>query len=83
MTKAGLVQQLNQLNIDPRSYCLDHYLPDEQYVLAQWRDNLWCVYYAERGQRSGLREFNSENEACVFFLETLNNDPTTRLQQPK
>ena len=38
----------------------------------------WSVYYSERGQRSGERIFDSEDEACRYLLNLLCNDPSTR-----
>jgi hypothetical protein len=51
--------------------------PSEAYVLAQG-DRGWCVYYSERGQRSGLVEFGDEGAACLHLLALIERDPTTR-----
>ncbi len=75
-----LIVQLDMLGIDPQCYCINGSFPNEQYVLTHLHGDIWCFYYAERGQRSGLREFTSEAEACVFFLDLLKRHKTTRLK---
>ena len=80
MTKAELVHELDQLNVDPRSYSFDELFVSEQYVLVPSQGGIWHVYYAQRGERSGLREFASESEAYSYFLGLLTRDKTTRLK---
>ena len=46
----------------------------EQYVLAQEPNKKWGVYYSERGQKTGLRLFDSESSACFFFLDKIIRD---------
>ncbi len=43
-------------------------------------DGSWHVYYAERGLRTGEREFETEDEACQFMARRLLADPSTREQ---
>lgn len=38
----------------------------------------WIVYYAERGERTGVRLFDNEDEACQYFLKEMLSDPTAR-----
>ena len=42
-------------------------LPNE--ALCITNDEKWEVYYSERGRKSGLREFQNEEDACEYFLE--------------
>lgn len=63
----GLKQRLKSLKIDRDAYCLEGGLPDEAYTINQNMDT-WEVYYSERGNKSGLKVFKTENEACEFFL---------------
>jgi hypothetical protein len=65
--------------INPGTYSLDGGHPSEQYVLAISPGG-WAVYYSERGNEPGRREFDTEDEACRYLLETLRADPTTHFQ---
>jgi hypothetical protein len=40
----------------------------------------WSVYYSERGLETGRRRFTSQSDALRHLLETLKNDPSTRLE---
>lgn len=44
-------------------------LPNER--LCMVKENYWQVYYSERGLKTGLREFQTESEACEYFLEKM------------
>lgn len=44
-------------------------LPNERLCIAFC--DKWQVYYSERGRKSGLKEFNSEVEACEYFLKKI------------
>jgi hypothetical protein len=43
---------------------------DNKYCLAK-SGRIWIVYYFEKGQRVGEREFESEEEACLHLLTKL------------
>lgn len=45
-------------------------LPNETYCLVSENNN-WIVYYSERGNRSGLKKFKNESEACKYFYEQI------------
>jgi hypothetical protein len=63
--------------VRPNAYCLTGGLPNEAYAIEQVHDR-WQVYYSERGQRSGLREFSNESDACRELLTLIRNDDSTR-----
>ncbi|WP_273449546.1 hypothetical protein [Streptococcus ferus] len=46
-------------------------LPNEKLCLTENPENKWEVYYSERGRKTGLKIFNSEEEACEYFLKKL------------
>lgn len=69
-----LKQQLASLGVSPQAYFLSGGLPNEQYVLSQEPNGQWEIYYSERGQKTGLRVFDSESSACNFFLEKITHD---------
>lgn len=71
---------LDAENVDPGAYSLEGGMPFEAYVLERRVSN-WAVYYSERGLRSGEVVFNSEDEACSYFLDLVLRDLTTRRRQ--
>lgn len=78
MNKAELKSKLEQANVYPQAYSLDGGLPSERYVLSYEESGRWDVYYSERGQKTGLRSFDSESAACKFFLDYVLKDSTIR-----
>ncbi len=69
---------LRERGVSSLAYCLGGGLPNEKYTLDQ-AGAKWPVYYSERGQRSGERVFDSEDEACRYLLQLLTKDSSTRL----
>jgi hypothetical protein len=59
------------------AYSFDGGLPSERYVIAIVEGG-WAVYYSERGERTGLRIFETEDDACSHLFDLLLRDPTTR-----
>lgn len=70
MNKNDLKQKLNSSNIPKDTYSLEGGLPNEAYCINQNEDK-WEVYYSERGQKSGLKIIDSEEEACEYFYQEL------------
>lgn len=74
MNRVELAQKLEHRNIDSTMYSLDGGLPNEAYCLGKDNDR-WETYYSERGNKSELKVFASEEEACnyfyAWFLESL------------
>jgi hypothetical protein len=50
----------------------------EQYRLEKI-SGFWTVYYSERGAMIGTRKFLHEEDACIYLLDLLKSDPTTRI----
>ena len=70
MTVVELERKLNQMGIPSDLYSvMTGGLPNEQLCIA--KDESWQVYYSERGHKSGLREFETETEACEYFLRKI------------
>lgn len=65
-----LESRLISENIQSDLYSLDGGLPNEAYCISQ-SNGSWEVYYSERGNKSGLRIFQNEEEACQFFYDSL------------
>jgi hypothetical protein len=78
MNREQLKVQLTTLRIDPTAYCLSGGLPNECLVLNQSQNGTWEVYYSERGQKSGLRVFGSEESAVQHFLDVILHDSAVR-----
>ena len=58
MTIKELEQELEQIGV-----------PNEKLCIV--REGKWQVYYSERGNKSGLKVFETETEACEFFLRKM------------
>lgn len=70
MTKEELRKRLITENIPRQEYSLDGGLPNEACCLAQ-NGSQWEVYYSERGKKTGLKVFDSEEAACDHFYTWL------------
>jgi hypothetical protein len=73
MTISELSIQLQKLQVRKDAYSLDGGLHSEAYCLNH-QAGCWEIYYSERGQKSGLQVFNSENDACQEFLNLIVHD---------
>jgi len=76
MNRAELENILRDRKVSPLAYSLGGGLPNEKYTLDQIGPK-WSVYYSERGQRNGERDFDSEDEACRYLLDLLCIDGST------
>lgn len=76
MNRAELKTKLEQAGVYAEAYSLNGVLPNERYVLGQEASGRWDVYYSERGQKTGLRSFDSESAACQFLVAHVLKDPT-------
>ncbi len=54
-------------NLNPQGYGRT----DERLCLDKKSDNLWQVYYEERGNKTTLLNFSTEDEACTYILNRL------------
>lgn len=70
MKKNELQQLLINANVPKDLYNLNGGLPNEVFCLNK-EDNIWEVYYSERGVKSQLKKFKSEDEACNYFYKTI------------
>lgn len=78
MNREQLKSRLAALRIDPTAYSLSGGLPNECLVLNQEPNGKWEVYYSERGEKSGLRIFDSEESAAQYFLDVILHDSAVR-----
>ena len=71
MTVEELKKKLDELNIQHDLYSLMiGGFPNEAYCLIKNEDG-WEVYYSERGNKRGTRQFASESDACEYLEERL------------
>ena len=70
MTRVELEQRLVQEGVPTDLYRLNGGLPNEAYCIAQDEEK-WVVYYSERGSKSGVKSFETEEEACNYFYHWL------------
>jgi hypothetical protein len=65
-----LKAKLKELNVPSALCSLGGGLPSEKYCIEE-RSGRWYTYYSERGERTGLKEFISEEDACEHFLKEM------------
>ncbi len=65
-----LEKALQERGVPASYYSLKGGLPNETHCISK-RSKYWEVYYSERGQKSGLKTFKSESEACKYFYDWL------------
>jgi hypothetical protein len=70
VNKVELQNRLISENIRSDVYSLKGGLPNEAFCLAEINGQ-WEVYYSERGNKTGLRTFTNEEEACQYFYNQL------------
>jgi hypothetical protein len=81
MNKDELQREAHRLGIRLDAFSLDNADANEAYVLA-FDGRGWRVYYSQRGQESGVRQFDGESEACDYLLQLLLRDSSTRVSGP-
>ena len=68
MTLFDLYNELINAKVPSNMYSLDGGLPSERHCITKQNgSNNWEVYYSERGNKSSLKIFSSEDEACKYF----------------
>ena len=70
MNLADLERLLESEGRPRDSYCLTGGLPDEAYCIEKPAFGKWRTYYSERGLRTDLTEFDTEEHACRSFYKT-------------
>ena len=70
MTIVELEKELNKIGVPNELYSLMiGGFPNEKLCIV--KEETWQVYYSERGHKSGLKVFDTETEACEFFLRKM------------
>jgi len=67
MDTKELNNKLKKLSIPSDAYSTIGGLPNEAFCIGN-NEGKWETYYSERGNKTGLKSFDSEEEACEYFL---------------
>lgn len=70
MTKIEIEKKLREEGVRVDSYSLNGGLPNEAYCLNRTESG-WEVYYSERGNKTGLKFFDNESDACGNLFNLL------------
>lgn len=57
-------------NVPRELYSLKGGLPNESYCIEQVNGQ-WEVYYSERGSKSSLKFFDTEEKACLYLYKSV------------
>ena len=77
MNRQELLKSLREEQIRDDAYDVGGGHLSEVYTLGE-ANGRWFVYYSERGLETGRKDFDTETEACAYFLNLLIVDPSTR-----
>ncbi len=69
MKREELYAVLREKGIPKDAVSFQGGLPNESFCLAH--TGTWEVYYSERGKKSGLKEFDTEEDACEYLYKLL------------
>ena len=70
MTADELKSKLDEMGVSQDLYSIMiGGLPNERLCIV--KDEKWQVYYSERGKKVGQKFFETEEEACDYFLEKM------------
>jgi hypothetical protein len=68
MNRQDLEEKLILAKVPSHFYKLDEGFHNEAFCLYK-KGSLWQVYYSERGIKTDLKTFYSENEACNYLYD--------------
>lgn len=77
MNRQALRELMEREGVDPNAYGLDGRRLNKCLIL-EVEEGGRCVYYAERGLRSGEEHFETEDDACESMAQSLLKDRTNR-----
>jgi|TARA_Y100000589_G_C26984647_1_gene560066 hypothetical protein len=74
MNNQELIKQLNKLKVDPKYYAIGGELKDNAHNVERLYNGTYAVYYLERGEKCGLKIFDTESEANIELLNSIKFD---------
>lgn len=69
MNRNDLLEILRRENIPENAYSLFGGLPNEKFCINKME--YWEVYYSERGIKTQLKKFDTEDKACEYLYKKL------------
>lgn len=70
MTISELKNRLDEMGVSQDLYSIMvGGLPNERLCIV--KEEMWQIYYSERGRRVGEKSFETEEEACEYFLRKM------------
>jgi hypothetical protein len=79
MNKLELQSKLKSENVSRSLYSLEGGLPNERLCL-DYESGCWIVYYSERGGRSGVKKFTTEEAACQYIYDAIKGIVTGKVK---
>jgi len=73
MDKKELKKYLLEKNVPEIIYSLEGGLPSEKYCIEE-NNEIWHVYYSERGIKQSIGYFDDEESACNRLLLEIQNE---------
>ena len=71
MNKEELLRKILSLNIHPKYFSVGVEIKDNAYNIERYHDGRYAVYYLERGEKNGLKLFDTEEEALQQLMKGL------------
>ncbi|MFO7951519.1 MAG: hypothetical protein R6U91_01735 [Bacillota bacterium] len=71
MTKQELIKELERLKVNPKHYAIGGELKDNAHNVERLADGSYATYYLERGEKCGLKIFDSEGQANESMLNSI------------
>ncbi len=78
MNTDGVLRILREAGVNPNACLVKPRVPVEGALCLVFGDGTWTVFFNERGTFTIRESFDSEDQACRFFLKKALSDPTSR-----
>lgn len=84
MKKADLKAILQGMGVPEEMYHLENHGNNDQKLCLNKENDVWFVYYSERGSKLVPAEFDNEDDACEEFMKRINKmmDNAKKRQRP-
>lgn len=74
MDKVQLLKQLINLNIPPRYYSIGPEIKESAHNIELLASGKYALYYLERGEKVGMKIFDTEDDAMTALISRLKQD---------
>lgn len=72
MKKSDLKAKMQEMGVPEEMYYLEKYGNNDQKLCINKENDVWLVYYSERGSKLVTAEFDNEDDACEEFMKRIN-----------